>query len=132
MSCTAASALCGGHGTTIRATAPTERGLTDVTVTAADAVALSYGSALMARKVDEFPDAPSQARYPWDEWLDGDVWELIAGEDFNGKPESLRSVADVQARKRGGRIQARLIRSRETGQPDRIYLRFVRDKGSMR
>jgi hypothetical protein len=79
----------------------------------------------MARKVDEFPEVPSQARYPWDEWLDGGVWELIAGEDFKGKPESLRSVADVQARKRGGRVQARLIRSREQGQPDRIYLQFV-------
>jgi hypothetical protein len=82
----------------------------------------------MARKVEEFPDAPSQARYPWDEWLDGDVWELTAGVDFNGKPESLRSVADVQAKKRGGRVQARLIRSRDGAQPDRIYLRFVRGR----
>ena len=50
----------------------------------------------MARKVDKFPELPSQSRYPWDSWLDGDIWELTPGDDFKGKADKLyiQFVAD--------------------------------------
>jgi hypothetical protein len=38
----------------------------------------------VARKVERFPELPSQSRYPWESWLDGDIWELTPGEDFKG------------------------------------------------
>lgn len=36
----------------------------------------------MAERIAEFPTRPRNTRYPWDEWTDGKVWKLRAGEDF--------------------------------------------------
>lgn len=40
------------------------------------------------------------ADYDWDNWLDGRVWELVAGEDFACKPSSIRLLALGAARRR--------------------------------
>ena len=63
----------------------------------------------MARVIDSFPATSTQSRYPWDQWLDGQVWELVAGEDFTSKPETIRQNAAVQATKRGGNVKTRLV-----------------------
>jgi len=43
-----------------------------------------------------------EARYPWDEWLDGGHWVLEADEDFPGtKVENFRKTASENARERG-------------------------------
>jgi hypothetical protein len=81
----------------------------------------------MAKRVEKFPDLPSQSRYPWDEWLDGSVWELAPGEDFKGKPATFRSVAIGQAKKRGGKVRTRLIRGRAEGESDRLYIQFTHE-----
>ena len=60
----------------------------------------------MARRLDSFPAARG-ARYPWDEWLDGGVWELIHREDFTSKPTTFRANAQLQAKKRGGRARTK-------------------------
>lgn len=60
----------------------------------------------MARRLEAFP-APSGARYPWNDWLDGSVWELVRGEDFNSKPSTLRANAQTQAKKRGGHARSK-------------------------
>jgi hypothetical protein len=78
----------------------------------------------VARKIEQFPDAPSQDIYPWDEWFDGSVWELVPGEDFKGRPTTFRSSAMAQAARREGNVRIRKI-SKE-GQ-DRVYLQFFRD-----
>ena len=61
----------------------------------------------MARKLEAFPETPfrSNARYPWDEWLDGSVWELIQGEDYTTKSKSMRTTAQAVARQKGGRLR---------------------------
>jgi hypothetical protein len=79
----------------------------------------------MAQRVDRFPDLPSTSRYPWGEWLDGSVWELIAGQDFEGKPSGFRSVAITHAKKRNGMVRTRVLRAREPGEADRLYLQFM-------
>ena len=79
----------------------------------------------MAKRVEKFPDRPSQSRYPWDEWLDGSVWELVPGEDFNGQPATFRSIAIGQAKKRGGKVRTRFIRSRGEKGADRMYIQFT-------
>jgi hypothetical protein len=53
------------------------------------------------------------------------VWELIAGQDFEGKPSGFRSVAITHAKKRGGMVRTRVLRATEPGQPDRLYLQFT-------
>ncbi len=80
----------------------------------------------MARVVDEFPEGPEQSRYPWGQWLDGSIWELTHGEDFNGKPNTFRANARVQAKKRGGTIRARVVRDRnDPDAPNRVYIQFI-------
>lgn len=62
----------------------------------------------MAKKLERFPtELTSRALsiYPWDEWFDGDVWELVFGEDFTIKTKSMRTNAQSVARKRGGRLK---------------------------
>jgi hypothetical protein len=39
----------------------------------------------MAQRLEEFP-ALSTRRYPWEQWLNGEVWQL-----FKGKGGSIRS-----------------------------------------
>lgn len=70
----------------------------------------------MATKLKSFDfTAPSKlttsdkATYPWDEWLDGDIWELTHGEDFEGHPLMME----------------RIIRTRATGRKAKINLRHV-------
>lgn len=70
----------------------------------------------MATKLKSFDfSAPSKltmsdkATYPWDEWLDGDIWELTSGEDFDGHPLMME----------------RIIRTRATGRHAKINLRHV-------
>lgn len=62
----------------------------------------------MARKLESFPSA-ALARYPWDEWLDGSVWELVRGEDFQSKMATFRANAQLQAKRRGGRVRTKLV-----------------------
>jgi hypothetical protein len=79
----------------------------------------------MAQRVERFPDLPSTSRYPWNEWLDGSVWELVAGQDFKGKTSGFRSVAITHAKKRNGMVRTRVLRARDAGEPDRLYLQFT-------
>ena len=81
----------------------------------------------MAQRVETFPDLPTQSRYPWDEWLDGSVWELVHGEDFDAQPSTFRSVAVAQGKKRRGRVRTRLVRGEHPDQPDRMYVQFAQD-----
>lgn len=62
----------------------------------------------MARKLDTFPSVTG-ARYPWDEWLDGSVWELVRGDDFQAKMATFRANTQVQAKRRGGRVRSRAV-----------------------
>lgn len=64
----------------------------------------------MARKLESFP-ASSGARYPWDEWLDGNVWELVSGEDYTAKSPTFRANAQLQAKKRSGRVRTKATES---------------------
>ena len=76
----------------------------------------------MAEILDQFPTTGGAAVYPWDEWLDGRVRKLRAGEDFKSKPSTFRSNAGLQASKRGGRARIRHLAG-ET--PEAIVLQFI-------
>lgn len=77
----------------------------------------------MARRLDSFP-AQSGSRYPWDEWLDGNAWELIPGEDFASKSTTLRSNAQLQAKKRNGRTRSRTVTNNGR---EAVVIQFLRD-----
>jgi hypothetical protein len=77
----------------------------------------------MARQLEVFPSPRSEARYPWDKWLDGSVWELEAGRDFTSKIPTFRANAQLQARKRGGGVRTRLL---DDGQVTHLVMQFRR------
>ena len=76
----------------------------------------------MARKLDSFPTAAG-SRYPWDEWLDGSVWQLVHGDDYTAKTATFRSIASMQAKKRGGRIRTR---AQEAEGREAVVIQFER------
>lgn len=56
------------------------------------------------KQLEEFPRHGNQA-YDWDTLLNGQVWLLEKGVDFQSQPSSVRSLALGQARKRGGTVR---------------------------
>jgi hypothetical protein len=76
----------------------------------------------MPRKLEQFPSA-ARSRYPWDQLLDGDPWELVCGEDFQSKPMTFISNARAQARRRGGSVRTRVF---ETDDRSAVVIQFRR------
>src|SRR5262245_33079587 len=75
----------------------------------------------MPRKLERFP-AAAASRYAWDELLDGDPWELVAGEDFTSKPTTLIANARMQAKRRGGVVRTRLL---DNGDRPSVVIQFI-------
>lgn len=63
----------------------------------------------MAEVVDQLPPRRRlgrQAKYPWDEWLDGQVWKLAVGVDMQSSfVENMRKMCFDAARKRGKKLR---------------------------
>lgn len=61
----------------------------------------------MAEKLDnyQFSRHPHASKYPWDEWLDGSVWKLTKGEDFDVEPDSMTVTIYTTAKKRGHKVR---------------------------
>jgi hypothetical protein len=57
-------------------------------------------------------------RYPWAEWSDGRIWELIPGEDFQCSVESFRSLVSDRARKQN---MVASVNNRD----NKVYLQFI-------
>jgi hypothetical protein len=57
----------------------------------------------MARVLDRLPTRVSSTarNYPWDQWFDGQVWELEHGVDFVIGPKSFQNIVYEAARRRG-------------------------------
>lgn len=47
--------------------------------------------------------------YPWDEWLNGDTWELKRGRDFHVDFKNFRHAAYSHAKYHGFKIRTRVI-----------------------
>jgi hypothetical protein len=78
----------------------------------------------MARVLKEFPARKTQGRYPWDVWLDGQIRELAPGVDFTAKIPTLKANAQIQAKKRGGRVKTLLVRD---GDEERLVIQYRQD-----
>src|SRR5580765_2466999 len=50
-----------------------------------------------------------KATYPWEDWFDGDIWQLTVDEDFDGHPLMME----------------RIIRTRATGRDAKVRMRHV-------
>lgn len=67
----------------------------------------------MARKIEQFPLAAS-VRYPWDEYLDGSIWELVRGEDYTAKTQTFLGNARSRAKRLGGTLRTRALRKNDS------------------
>ncbi len=63
----------------------------------------------MPQKVDHMPGG-SLGTLPWDEYLDGEVWNWSREEveEMGVKVESIRAVSHVEGKKRGVKVNTRL------------------------
>lgn len=50
-----------------------------------------------------------EEQYPFDDWFDGALWRLSRGEDFAVTPASLRSTIYAAAKRRGVRVETRIV-----------------------
>jgi len=48
-----------------------------------------------------------KAVYPWDEWLDGDIWQLTQGEDFDTHPLMMERIIRTRATARRTKVRLR-------------------------
>lgn len=58
-------------------------------------------------------DDLSPARYPWDEWLDGQIWQIVAGEDYECSTESMRVQVYGAAKRLGTKATTRVTSNPE-------------------
>lgn len=68
----------------------------------------------MAEKLRTFDfDKPSEITssekrsYPWEQWLDGDIWRLEQGEDFDTHPLMMERIVRTRAVTRGAKVRLR-------------------------
>lgn len=61
------------------------------------------------RKLDAFPESPTETRYPWDQWLTGEIVQLFQGQDYDAKTKTIVANARVQAKRRDGTVKTRLL-----------------------
>jgi len=75
----------------------------------------------MAKKVKSFDFTPvgRPAKYPWDQWLDGGIWELKAGEDFDTEIASFRVQIQANAKRRRGYAQTSV-------RGNFLYIQFIK------
>ena len=53
----------------------------------------------------DFSRGGATSKYPWDEWLDGRIWRLIGGRDFQVPANNFRRHVCTTAKRRGLRVQ---------------------------
>jgi hypothetical protein len=75
----------------------------------------------MAQVLSEFPAVIGEAKYPWDEWLDGRPFELVPDEDFTAKVTTFIANARLQAKRRGGNVRTRILRD---GERERVVIQY--------
>jgi hypothetical protein len=67
--------------------------------------------------IEPYKPQPRPFKYPWDKWLDGQVWRIEQGIDFPGSTIGMVVYLRRRAKLRGGRVELR-------HQPPYIEFRF--------
>jgi hypothetical protein len=79
-------------------------------------------SKVMAVELECFPSS-STRRYPWEQWLNGAVWQLFPGEDFASKPSTMLGAARSHAKRLGGTLRTRTLRE---GDRETVVIQFIK------
>jgi hypothetical protein len=67
----------------------------------------------MAKTISELPrkhgGTGRKEAYPYDQWLDGQIWQLEAGSDYQAKSNSMMTNIRQAAVKRGLKVRTRFV-----------------------
>jgi hypothetical protein len=53
------------------------------------------------------PEGTDKVVYPWEEWLDGDIWQITEGDDFTTHPLMMERIIRTRATARGAKVRLR-------------------------
>ena len=73
----------------------------------------------MASQLDKLIQRPGE-KFPWDTWLNGNVWHLVQGQDFKSPVRYMKRAAHYAAARRG-------IDVRTSERADGLVLQSQRD-----
>lgn len=62
----------------------------------------------MAKRISTLPRRNRGSKYPWDEWMDGSVWSVAHGIDFQISAETFRALVHSAANTRGLKAETRI------------------------
>lgn len=82
----------------------------------------------MARVIHEFPAEKPKSLYPWDDWGNGEIWELVQGEDYTVQSSSMRQRANKAASARGKSVVSKFMPGNPKARPpipDKLLIQFV-------
>lgn len=65
----------------------------------------------------------AKAVYPWDQWFDGDIWQLQEGVDFHTHPLMMERIIRTRAAGRKAKVQIRHVPSNGSAPFGRIVLK---------
>lgn len=68
----------------------------------------------------KFPDGRGEEKYPWKEWLNGGVWHVKQGEDFDVDIASMRSCIYMAAKRHGKKVKTHIPKKRNS-----IYIQAI-------
>jgi hypothetical protein len=80
----------------------------------------------VADRVKEWPTTPRLTRYPWHEWMDGSLWRLEHGVDFEGSFKNMRATIATHAKRHDIAVKTKVERDMaKPGSPERwFYVQF--------
>jgi hypothetical protein len=76
----------------------------------------------------EFKKGGGRSSYDWDTILDGSIYKLKAGEDFETSAESFRSTANTAAKRLGGKVRTSVERDKD-GNDVAVVVQFFPENG---
>jgi hypothetical protein len=84
----------------------------------------TVGSCSVARRLREYTFIrQGVTKYPWDEWLDGSIWVVVHGKDFQCAPGSLVVYLYHKASSKGLSVRTSILRGKRR-KPDRVVFQF--------
>ena len=70
----------------------------------------------MAQKLKQYDFGPQsklttgkKADYPWEDWFDGDIWQIQMGDDFEGNPLMMERIIRSRAVSRDAKVTLRHV-----------------------
>ena len=85
----------------------------------------------MAKRLTEYEFGKAKFKYPWDSWLDGGIYRLEHGKDFQGEVESMRVNIYTAAKRIGIRVRTSVEApiNKESKGADIVMQAYDDDKG---